>query len=215
MNTVTREPVNGWLHLSGAVLAAIGLVALTSVAAAHDSWRHVTGATVFGVSALLMFAASANYHLARGSLRGPLYRRLDHAMIYIFIAGTFTPVCLVALADSPISTPLLAGVWTLALTGAVQEIAWRGAPRWLSTWLYLGLGWLGALAAPPLLRTEQGMLLTWLFVGGVLYTVGAMIYWRRWPRGRPGKFGFHELWHLFVIAASASHYWAVLAYVMA
>src|SRR5690606_7101191 len=211
----SREPVNGWLHLGAAVLAGVGLIVLGANAAEHDSWRHTTGAVVFGVSAILMFGASALYHLARGSLRGPLYRRLDHAMIYIFIAGSFTPVCLVALHGSAMATPLLVSVWALAIMGVLQEVAWRGAPRRLSTWLYLGLGWLGALSAFPLLRTSQVELLAWLIAGGLLYTVGAMIYHKRWPRGVPGVFGFHELWHVFVIAACASHYWAVLNYVIA
>ena len=215
MKVVEREPVNGWIHFAGALLAAAGLVALIVTASTQDSWRHLAGAIVFGVTALLMFAASANYHLARGSLNGALYRRLDHAMIYVFIAGTFTPVCLVALAESPLSTPLLACVWALALLGVVQEFARRALPRHVGTILYLALGWRGAMTAPALLRTSQGALFAWLLVGGLLYTAGAVFYWRRWPRGRPGTFGFHELWHLFVMAASGSHYWAVLAYVIA
>ncbi|HLV26486.1 MAG TPA: hemolysin III family protein [Gemmatimonadales bacterium] len=209
-----REPVNGWLHFGGALLAAVGLVALAIVASEQQSWRHMTGAVVFGTSALLMFAASANYHLTRGSIRESLYRRLDHSMIYVFIAGTFTPVCLVALEGSPLAIPLLITIWVLALLGVTQKLTVQSFPRRFGTVLYLALGWLGMMAAPVLLRTSQGKLLIWLLVGGLLYTAGSVFYWAKWPRGSPGRFGFHELWHVFVLAASGSHYWAVMAYII-
>lgn len=209
-----REPVNGWLHLGGAVLAAVGLVALLDVAVDRGTVRHPVGAAVFGATALLMFGASALYHLSPRSPRAPLYRRLDHAMIYMFIAGTYTPICLAALWHTPLGRPMLVGVWTLAALGVAQKVAWRDAPRLLSTALYLGLGWLSVIAAPLLLRTSP-TLFWWLAAGGLLYTVGAIVYAARWPRGRPGVFGFHELWHVFVLAASAAHYRAVLGYVAA
>lgn len=212
--TAEREPVNGWFHLGGAVLAAGGLVVLGAASAERGSIRHAVAAGIFGGSALLMFASSALYHLARRSRRSALYRRLDHAMIYLFIAGTFTPVCLIALRGTALGVPLLASVWGLAALGVVQEVGRRGAPRGLATALYLGLGWLGALTVPALLHTAPVALLGWLVAGGLLYTAGALVYWARWPRGVPGVFGFHELWHVFVLAASASHYWAILAYVL-
>jgi hemolysin III len=208
-----REPVNGWLHLGGAILATVGLVVLGALAIDHGTLRHVVGAGVFGLTAVLMFGASALYHLRRTSPRGPVYRRLDHAMIYAFIAGTYTPVCLIALRGTPYGAPLLAGVWALAALGITQKFLWRDAPRGVSTALYLALGWLAVLTAPPLLRLAPA-LLAWLAVGGILYTVGALFYAAKWPRGRPGVFGFHELWHVFVLVASASHYWAVLAYLV-
>lgn len=206
--------MNGWIHLGGAVLAAAGLVVLAAAAAAQRSPRHVVGAVVFGASALLMFGASALYHLARGSRRAAIYRRLDHAMIYVCIAGTYTPVCLIALRHTALGTRMLVAVWALALAGILAKLLWPRAPRGLSTALYLGLGWLGAAAGPALLRTGLGALLGWLLAGGLIYTAGAVLYWMRWPRGRPGVFGFHELWHVCVLAACATHYWAVLSYVV-
>ena len=209
-----REPVNGWLHVGGAVLAAVGLVVLAHTAAARGTVRHVVAACAFGVTAIAMFAASALYHLARRSPRGPLYKRLDHAMIYLFIAGSYTPVCLVALHGTVTGPALLVAVWTLALAGIVQKLRWPVAPRWASTALYLGLGWLGLVSLPALLRTGHGAVVAWLVAGGVLYTLGAVCYVRRWPRGWPGRYGFHELWHTFVLLASASHWWMVLAHVL-
>lgn len=209
-----REPVNGWLHLGGAILAAIGLAVLAVEAYARHSARHLLGALVFGATAVLLFGASANYHLRPASRRAPLYRRLDHAMIYLLIAGTYTPLCLVPLWPTRTGRVLLVLVWALALAGIVLELALRELPRRVSTSIYLALGWAGALATPVLADHLPWALLQWVLLGGVLYTVGAIVYWRKWPRGRPGVFGFHELWHVFVIAASASHYWAVLRHVL-
>ena len=214
VGNAVREPVNGWVHLGGAVLAAGGLVVLWAAAAARGSLRHAIAAGVFGVSALLMYAASALYHLAPRSPRAALYRRLDHAMIYGFIAGTYTPICLVTLWGTGAGAPLLVGVWVLAAAGVVHEVLGGGARRGLSTALYIGLGWLSVMAAPALLRAAPTALFGWLLAGGILYTAGALVYWKKWPRGVPGAFGFHELWHAFVLAASASHYWAILAYVV-
>ena len=209
-----REPVNGWLHFAGAVAAAVGLVVLAIEARGRPSVRHLAGALTFGATATLLFAASAMYHLRPSSPRASLYRRLDHAMIYIFIAGTYTPLCLVALWSTATGRVLLAVVWALALLGVAIEMLPRPTPRGVAVALYLGLGWVGVMAVPSLSREAPAPLVWWLLVGGILYTVGAVVYWRKWPYGRPGVFGFHELWHSFVIAASASHYWAVVAYVL-
>lgn len=214
MERVEREPVNGWIHLGGAILAAVGLVVLVAAAHARGSSRHAVAAGVFGVSSVLMFTASALYHLAPRSRRASVYRRLDHSMIYVFIAGTYTPVCLIALRGSALGTWLLVTVWTLAAIGVLEKAVWLRAPRGLSTSIYLGLGWLAATAAPALLRAAPGPLFGWMLAGGLIYTVGALLYWAQWPRGVPGVFGFHELWHVCVLAASASHYWAVLSYLV-
>jgi hemolysin III len=214
-DALEREPVNGWLHFAGALLALAGLVVLEAHAAERGSARHHAAALVYGASVLSMFAASANYHLRPRARRRLLFRRLDHAMIYVCIAGTYTPVCLLGLQGSALGLPMLVSVWAVAVAGVLQKLRFSHAPRALSTGLYLGLGWAGTLIMPALDRTAPEGFLPWLLAGGLLYTLGAVVYWRRWPRwGRPGVFGFHELWHLFVIAASAAHYYGVLAYLM-
>lgn len=210
----SREPVNGWLHLGGAILAAAGLVVLAAQAQARGSARHLVGALVFGTTAVLLFGASANYHLRRASPRAALYRRLDHAMIYLLIAGTYTPLCLVPLWPTRTGRALLGIVWAFALAGVLLELLRRELPRRVSTTIYLVLGWAGVVATPVLLDHLPWALLRWVLLGGLLYTAGAIVYWLKWPRGRPGVFGFHELWHVLVIAASASHYWAVLRHVI-
>ena len=207
-----REPVNGWFHFVGALLASAGLVVLTVQAARRDSLRYVIGAVTFGTSAVMMFSASALYHLRNRSRFAPLYRRLDHAMIYLFIAGTYTPVCLVALWPRLTGRILLTTVWILASAGLLLDLLGRRIPRGPATLLYLALGW-ALLPAMPTLVAYPG-LVGWLVVGGIFYTLGALIYWRRWPRGRPGVLGFHEIWHLCVLAASASHFWAIRTYLL-
>jgi len=209
-----RQPVNGRVHLGGAVLAAVGLAVLGAVAVERGSLRHAMALGIFGVSSLLMYAASALYHLSPRSARAAAYQRLDHAMIYVFIAGTYTPICLIVLWGRVVGAALLLGVWGLAAAGVAHKALWFRTPRGLSTALYVGLGWLGVLAAPALLRAAPAALFGWLLAGGLLYTAGAVVYWARWPRGVPGVFGFHELWHVFVLAATASHYWAILSYVV-
>jgi hemolysin III len=212
MERAHREPVNGWLHFVGAVLALAGLAVLVAEARGQRSFRHLLAAVSFGATSTLLFGASALYHLRPGSRRASLYRRLDHAMIYIFIAGTYTAVCLVPLWDTVAGRVLLALVWLLAVAGVVVEALPKRPPRGVATALYLGLGWVGVVAAPTFARESPPGLLRWLFIGGLFYTAGAIVYWRKWPRGRPGVFGFHELWHACVVLASASHYWAVLEF---
>ena len=208
-----REPVNGWFHFAGALLAAAGLALLTIEVRGSGSIRHFVGAAVFGVTALMMFSASALYHLRHGSPRQRLYQRLDHAMIYLFIAGTYTPVCLVALWDSMAARVLLVAVWALAITGVIIDIRGRPLRRGPATALYLGLGW-AAVPLAPALSINPG-LGGWLLLGGMFYTVGAIFYWLQRPRRRIGIVGFHELWHLCVLAASASHFWAIRTYALA
>ena len=212
---VDKEPVNGWLHFSGAVLAAAALALLVASAAHRGTARHVVGAAVFGASAVLMFGASALYHLAHQSPRRGVYRQLDHSMIYVFIAGTYTPICLCALWGTWLGAPMLILVWVLAALGVLQKVTWPDAPRGLEVSLYLGLGWLAAPATRPLLQAAPTGTVPWIVVGGVLYTIGALFYWRKWPRGIPGRFGFHELWHVFVLAAATSHGVAIFRMVTA
>ena len=207
-----REPVNGWIHFAGALLSAIGLAHLVDEAVARESARHLIGALVFGMSAVLMFGASALYHLRRSSPHERLYQRLDHAMIYVFIAGTYTPVCLVALWPSVIGRASLGVIWALALAGLALDVWGRPLSRGVATALYLALGWAVLPLAPALWTLPR--LALWLLVGGVFYTAGAVLYWRRFPRGRLAGCGFHEVWHLCVLAASASHYWAIRTYVL-
>jgi hemolysin III len=208
-----REPVNGWFHFAGALLACAALMPLIREANERGSIRHLVGASVFGATSLLMFSASALYHLRPASPRQRLYQRLDHAMIYLFIAGTYTPVCLITLWPGPMGVVLLATVWALAAIGMLLDLVGRPLRRAQATAFYLAMGW-AVLPVAPALR-EHPRLGAWLLIGGIFYTGGAIAYLRQRPRRRLGPIGFHELWHLCVLAASASHFWAIFAYVLA
>jgi len=208
-----REPVNGWFHFAGAALACIGLILLIREAHARGTIRHLVSATTFGATAFFMFAASALYHLRPASPRQRLYQRLDHAMIYVFIAGTYTPLCLITLWPGTDAVLLLLSVWMLAAIGMLLDLTGRPLRRGQATAFYLAMGW-AVLFLLPALRGHP-RLVDWLLTGGLFYTVGALAYWRQRPRRRVGPIGFHEFWHLCVIVASASHFWAIFAYVIA
>lgn len=208
-----REPINAFTHLAGAILSAGGLVALVILGAMHGSTRQIVAFAIFGTSLVLLYTASFLYHSLRLSERGVrALKRVDHMMIFVLIAGTYTPICLVLL-HGHLAIALLVIVWAIAVVGVLQKTVWLDAPRWLSTVLYLVMGWMAILIGPRLLAVSPIGFFAWLITGGILYSVGAVVYATRWPRGVPGVFGFHEIWHLFVIAGSISHYWAVFAYV--
>ncbi len=207
---ILREPVNGLTHLAAALLACLGLVVLLARA---TSAEQIVAFTIFGLSLISMYAASTLYHLLPLSPAGVArLRRVDHMMIFVLIAGTYTPFCLLAL-ESGWRAELLSLVWGLAACGVLLKLVWMEAPRWLSVALYLGMGWVAVLAAPALFRAVPTEGMAWVLGGGLVYTAGALIYGLRRPNLVPGVLGFHEVWHLFVIVGSACHYWAVLWYV--
>jgi hemolysin III len=205
-----REPVNALTHLLGAVLSVVGLVALVMAAAQHGSTRQIVAVSIFGASLVMMYGVSALYHASSRGLGH--FQRIDHVMIYVLIAGSYTPICLLVLGGR-LGMALLITVWTLAALGVFQKIVWMHAPRWLSTALYLGMGWIAVVLVRPLITAGSRGFFLWLLAGGIAYSVGAVVYAKRWPRGRGKVFGSHEIWHLFVMAGSFAHYWAILAYV--
>ncbi len=208
-----REPVNGLTHLAGGLLASIGLIVLLASATRAGRLDQFVAFGVFGCSLIALYAASALYHLLPLSPTGVArLRRVDHMSIFVLIAGTYTPFCLLAL-DGGWRLGLLALVWGLALGGILLKLLWMDAPRWLSVALYLGMGWVAVFAAPALFRAVPTGGMAWVLAGALVYSAGALIYGLRRPNPVPGVFGFHELWHLFVIAGSACHFWAVLGYI--
>jgi hemolysin III len=208
-----REPVNGLTHLAGGLLACVGLVVLLATAASARRVDQLVAFGAFGLSLIALYSASALYHLLPLSPPGiARLRRVDHMMIFVLIAGTYTPFCLLAL-DGAWRVGLLGVIWALALCGILLKLLWMDAPRWLSVVLYLGMGWVALVAAPTLFRAVPAGGMTWVLGGGLAYSAGALVYGLRRPNLVPGVFGFHELWHLFVVAGSACHFWAVLHYV--
>lgn len=210
-----REPLNALTHALGVVLALAGGTVLI-VLAVPDA-RRVVAFAVYAATLVCLYVASTLLHAVRA--RPPVLRWLrifDHAAIYLLIAGTYTPVTLVTLADvSPAWGWALFGVaWGFAGLGVVFKILWLGAPRWLSTTLYVGMGWMALVAIAPLVEALPWGGFAWLLAGGAFYSVGALVYARQRPNPWPNVFGYHEIWHLFVLAGSVCHFVLMLRYVL-
>lgn len=201
-----KEPVNAVTHLAGAVAAAAATVALVVLAAGEPLALVAFG--IFGASSVLLFTASTLLHAVRAGARTETWlRRLDHGAIYLLIAGSYTPITLVAMRPAyPGWAWWLFGlVWLFAAGGLLFKLYWIRAPRWLSTALYLAMGWLVVVAIVPVARSLGATNMWWLVAGGLSYSVGALVYGTKRPRLRPPGFGYHELWHLFVLAGWGCH----------
>ena len=214
-----KDPVSGFSHLLGAIASIVGLVFLIIWAAKYGegAWD-VVSFTIFGVSMLLLYVCSANYHLFNvGEKATRVLRKLDHIMIYILIAGTYTPICLGPLRGGW-GWSIFGVVWGIALLGVFLTIFYLKAPRWITTGLYLAMGWLVVIATYPMIVTfsQAGMLysLWWLLAGGLLYTIGAIIYALKWPPLKNKYFGFHEIFHIFILLGSFCLYWFIIRYVL-
>lgn len=210
-----RDPISGLTHLLGAILSVGALVWLLWVAVGQGNVWQIVSFAVFGVSLILLYTSSAIYHVVQASTRViQNLRRLDHTMIFVLIAGTYTPFCLGPLRG-PWGFWLLGVIWGIGVLGILFSIFWIDAPRWLTTGLYLAMGWAIVVAAVPLVRSLPGGALIWLAIGGLMYSLGAVIYATKRPNPLPGVFGFHEIWHLFVLAGSFSHFVSVVRYLPA
>ena len=198
-----REPVNALTHWGGVAGALLVLGPLLGWASARGLalWPFI----VFGVSMALLYGASASYHSFRPGDRGMLWlRKVDHAGIFLLIAGTYTPLVYFGLGGGW-RVGVLALVWSVALAGMALKLLTMRLPRWVSTALYLALGWLSLALLPEFVRTLPAGAVVWLAVGGVLYTAGAVVYGTKRWNPKPGFFGFHEIWHLFVLGGTAAH----------
>jgi hemolysin III len=205
---IEDEIANAATHGIGLMLAVGGLCSMVVLTSFRiSSYWHVIGCTVYGVSLVVLYAASTLYHSSKDPARKEMFRKLDHAAIYGLIAGTYTPFTLVNL-HGPISWILFAGVWSLAIAGIVVKILWGDRWQWLSLTAFIGLGWLGVLAAKPILETFPTGLVSLLLAGGISYTFGTIFF--ALDRIRY----FHAIWHLFVLLGSVLHFWAVLQYVI-
>ena len=201
------EKFNALTHVVGAVLALAGAIVLVVLAAIEgDAWKLVSVA-VYGVTLVSLYSISGLYHSLRGRPKNVL-RELDHQSIYWLIAGSYTPFCLVTLRG-PWGWSLLGTVWGLALLGGLQELRARNGARILSVVIYLLMGWAAIVALGPLLHALGPGGFAWLAAGGIFYTVGIVFYASDTRLAHA-----HGVWHLFVIAGSASHYYAILEYVL-
>jgi hemolysin III len=203
-----------WRGLSHQWAFGVAVIAGALLVLGAPSSRAAAVAAIYGAALAGMFGASALYHRVNWRARlEPWMRRLDHAMIFVLIAGSYTPVALLLLHGA-LASVLLVVLWAGALGGIVLKLAWITAPSWLVAGIYVALGWAGAAAFPTIVSAAGLAPALMIVVGGVLYTMGAVVYARRRPDPRPAVFGFHEVFHLFVIAAAAVHFVAIAVYVI-
>jgi hemolysin III len=204
-----KPRLRGWLHAYAFFVALVATAVLCSLAATRPGTAPVVSCLIYSGSVCGMFGVSALYHRRVWSPRGfALMRRLDHSMIFIFIAGTYTPFSALLLPPDR-ATVILAVVWGGALAGVAMKLAWPHAPRWASAPLYIALGWVAVVVLPDLLRAGGVAVLVLLLVGGVAYTVGAICYALRRPKGWPRYFGHHEFFHACTLVAALAHHVAI------
>lgn len=203
---VIKPLLRGWLHLGVLPVALVAGIVLVSVApTARARWA----CAVYALSVVLLFGISALYHRGRFSPHATaVLRRFDHANIFLIIAGTYTPFAVLLLQPSSART-LLAVVWGGALLGTALHLFWTHAPRWVYTPIYVMLGWVAIFYLVPFLHAGGVAVVVLLIVGGVLYTLGAVVYAAKRPDPSPRFFGFHEVFHAFTLAAFVVHYVAV------
>lgn len=207
-----RDPYDGlrpWsaiTHGVGAVLSVVGTVLLLLRAARVGSWTLGVLFFIYGLSMICLYTASTLYHCVNTTpAKRIALRKYDHCSIYLLIAGSYTPICLTALRDcgGPV---LLAVVWGAGLLGMVLTIAKLSIPRWLTSAIYLLMGWLAIFAIVPIRRTLPEAGFAWLLAGGLLYTVGGVLYAVKWPGRNNPRFGCHEIFHLFILLGSICHF---------
>lgn len=198
--------LRGWLHATVAPLSVAAGIVLVALAGSPQAR---VACAVYGVTAAALFGVSALYHRGRWSPPArALFRRLDHANIFLIIAGTYTPFT-VLLLDGPRQRILLWTIWAGALTGVAFRLLWLGAPRWLYTPVYVALGWTAVLFLPDFAATGGVAVLVLILVGGAIYSAGGIVYALRRPNPSPRWFGFHEIFHSCTVAAYVVHYVAV------
>lgn len=210
--TKAREPINSLTHIIGAVLSVIGsIILLIKCFSTNQSTGTTVTCLVFCISLILLYTASGTYHYVQGSdEKIKLFKRLDHSMIYVLIAGSYTPV-LYAYLPKPKSYYLILAIWCIGIIGMILKILFINMPRWLGTLIYIGMGWF-AILVPSVITAMPHTAFVLLLAGGISYTIGGIIYWTKKPDFL-GKFGFHEVFHIFIMIGSFLHYLMILIYI--
>ena len=206
---IGKPLLRGWLHTYAFFVALVCGIVLCTLAAFRPGIAPLVGCVVYSLTICGLFGTSALYHRRVWTPRGyALMRRLDHSMIFLFIAGTYTPFSVLLLSPGK-ATVILAIVWGGAIAGVVMKMAWPHGPRWASAPLYVALGWVAVVVLPDFLHSGGVTALVLLAAGGVAYTVGAIFYAARRPRGWPRYFGHHEFFHACTLVAAACHHVAL------
>jgi hemolysin III len=203
-----REPFSSFSHLAGAAAALAGTFIL-AISTWHDA-AALASSLIYGISATLLFTASGVYHAAKSGENGSsTLRKLDHSAIYAMIAGTYTPVAFAYLSGTW-AWSIVAVQWGLVIAGIAITLLWITRPRGVTVALYVAMGWVAIVAVKELLNAMPARALILLLAGGLAYTAGAIIYAIKKPDPLPGRFGFHELFHVFILFGAGFHYFLVL-----
>ena len=208
------RPWSAYTHGFGAVLSVAATVLLLVRAASLGLWLHFALFAVYGLSMIGLYTASTLYHCLNTGVAGRIaLRKYDHCSIYLLIAGSYTPICLTALKNcgGPV---LLAAVWTLGIAGIILTIAKLSIPRWFCSAIYLFMGWLAIFAIVPIYRTLPANGFFWLLMGGLMYTIGGVLYAVKWPGRNNPRFGCHEIFHVFILLGSACHFVMMYSVIM-
>ncbi|MCW3840246.1 hemolysin III family protein [Micromonospora yasonensis] len=206
---IGKPRMRGWLHAYAFFVALVCGIVLCSIAAARPGWAPLVSCLIYSLTVCGLFGTSALYHRRVWSERGyQIMRRMDHSMIFVFIAGTYTPFCALLLEARPAEL-MLGLVWGGALAGVALKLIWPHAPRWVSAPLYLALGWVAVAMLPQILHAGGVTALVLLIVGGAIYSVGAVFYALRKPNPWPNVFGHHEFFHACTLLAAICHHIAI------
>ena len=215
MTNKLREPINSITHLAGALLSFIALIAmLVKVILTNPTFNSILSVTIFGICLILLYTISGTYHGIMSNEKViNVLQKLDHSMIFVLIAGSYAPFCLISLKNS-IGLPMLLIMFTIAIIGIIFKLYWFDCPRWLQTSMYIGMGWASIFMLKPLCVNLPAMSIFWLVFGGVLYTIGGIIYGAKPKKLKIGKFEFHEIFHIFIILGRLSHFISVFCSVI-
>jgi hemolysin III len=213
--TKVKDPVSGYMHVFGVALCIVGLIVLfIKCSAVGASTWHYVSFSIFGAGLILLYSASSIYHLLNLKPATMLvFRKIDHIMIFVLIAATYTPICLIPL-HGPWGWWLLGAVWVCAITGMVLKALFFNAPRWLYTLSYVLLGWASVICIYPLIKTIPLGGLLFLLGGGIAYSAGAVFYATKWPGRDARYFGFHEIFHILIIIGSLCHFLMMYYYLV-
>lgn len=208
MQITIREPGSALTHFIGMMMAVFAAVPLLIKAGVTSGGRNFIAMAIFMGSMILLYGASATYHSVNLTGRGlRIFRKIDHMMIFVLIAGSYTPVCLIVLGGE-VGYAMLALVWGIALAGMLIKAFWVTCPKWFSSVIYIAMGWVCVLVFGRLLHTLPPAGFFWLLTGGIIYTIGGIIYALKLPifNSRHKSFGSHEVFHLFVMGGSICHF---------
>lgn len=215
MNIRVKDPGSAITHFIGMMMAVFASTPLLIKAARQPDQIHMIALGIFIASMILLYAASTLYHtLDLSEKANKRLKKLDHMMIFVLIAGTYTPICIIALPQ-PLGIQLLALVWGIAFVGIIVKMFWVTCPKWFSSILYIGMGWTCVLAFTQILNSLPKAAFGWLLAGGIIYTIGGIIYALKLPifNAKHKYFGSHEIFHLFVMGGSVCHFIVMYVFV--